>query len=264
MLVEEIRTVTAAPPSNMVASEVSAALPPVGARRRRRRALAAAATAVVVLTLAAFWLPSETEEIRTVAPPPPPADARQPGRVPSFAGPAATIPRQHLPTRLRLGPFMLDQPLQEVVAVLGAPTSGAPDMLGTAHTWVLPTGGLFTVSVWDDTGQVSGLYAELPVGSPVVVEAFGGVVLGASTLRDVVGAWGGDYQPTTSPWDDFVVSYVECVGPFPVVVKFDQGGRQDEGKRRTASDDWEQPVTSALIAYADEPPGGAGCPAPSS
>jgi hypothetical protein len=165
--------------------------------------------------------------------------------------------------RLAIGFLQLNQPIERAAAVLGPSTTTGPDVMGPAFTWALPGGAALTVSA--DAGRpqsINGLYVEVPRGSPTRFAAYGDVVIGRSTLADVVDAWGPGYARTSSPFDDFVVRYVACVGSAPVVIKFDQGRRTDLRSRIAPDLQWEQPVTSLLVAYADEPPGSAGCPAP--
>jgi hypothetical protein len=83
---------------------------------------------------------------------------------------------------------------------------------------------------------------------------------GPPSLREVVAAWGDAFTAVTSAFDDYIVSYVDCVGPFPAVVKFDQVAATDAQFAPSAGSRlWDEPVTSVLIAYADEPAGSAGC-----
>jgi hypothetical protein len=163
-------------------------------------------------------------------------------------------------TKLGLAFLALDEPLARAVDALGAPMSAEPDIFGTARSWDLPGGARLTVSAWDDTRTINGLYASAPAASSVRVAAFGSIVIGQSSLREVVAAWGGAFTAATSPFDDYVVRYGECVGPYPVVIKFDQATTSDVRFAPTpASPLWDEPVTSVLIAYADEPAGSAGC-----
>jgi hypothetical protein len=82
-------------------------------------------------------------------------------------------------------------------------------------------------------------------------------VIGRSSLRDVVSAWGDGFATAADPFDDYAVRYVECVGSLPVVVKFDQAARDHLGVPGAVL--WDEPVTRVLIAYADEPAGSEGC-----
>ena len=59
------------------------------------------------------------------------------------------------------------------------------------------------------------------------------------------------------------MSYVECAGPYPVVVKFDQISATDPAYAPVpGSPLWDEPVTSVFVGFADERPGSSGCPAP--
>ena len=172
-------------------------------------------------------------------------------------GTPATFPA----TRLGVASLVLDEPFGQAVVALGPPASSFPDIGGTASTWDLPGGARFTVGAWDDDGRISALYADVPPGSPVRVSAYGAVI-GQSTLAEVVAAWGPGYRAATSPYDDYVVSWVECVGPSPVVVKFDQASATEEDYAPgPGSPLWTRPVTSVFVGFADERPGTAGCPA---
>jgi len=100
----------------------------------------------------------------------------------------------------------------------------------------------------------------VPPGSPARFAIHGSAVIGASTLQEIVDGWGPRYTAATSSFDDFAVRYVDCVGPFPVVVKFDQDATGTERDAEVPkSPRWDERVTSMLVAYADEPPNSAGC-----
>ncbi|MFP5377772.1 MAG: hypothetical protein ACLGIO_13470 [Acidimicrobiia bacterium] len=229
--------------------------------------LLAAALAVAVATvgmLAARQVPRTPTDVSTGAPagtaggPPAPAI--------SGAGPEAYYDlRGGTPatpaSRLGVAFLALGQPFEDALAALGPPASTFPDIGGTASTWPLGDARL-TVSAWGDDRSIAALNASVPAGSPVRIGAFG-VVIGRSTLSEVVEAWGGGFTPATSAFDDHVVSYVECAGPAPVVVKFDQAAATEEEFAPTpGSPLWGSPVTSVLVAYADEPSVSSGCPAP--
>ena len=173
------------------------------------------------------------------------------------------VPTAFPATPLGVAFLTLDDPFTEAPASLGPPASTFPDIGGTASTWFLGDARL-TVGAWGEGDRltVSSLHVGVPAGSPVRVSAFGAVI-GKSTLAEVVAAWGDRYTAATSPYDDYVVSYVECAGPYPVVVKFDQVTATDATFRPgPGSPLWDQPVTSVFVAFADERPGGGGCPAP--
>lgn len=147
----------------------------------------------------------------------------------------------------------LDDRLEEAVAVLGPPDRQEPDINATStSTWVVAPASEFAVT-GDDHG-VTGLAARVPVDSPVRVGAHAGVVIGESTPAQVAESWGDDHDVTSHAGEDFVLRYIECVGPFPVVIKFDQ----DTADGGIA---WDEPVTSVFISYADAEPGTNGCPA---
>ncbi len=157
---------------------------------------------------------------------------------------------------LRVGPVALDDPIEDVLEVLGPPASTEPDLFGTAHVWPLPGGAELVVTAWDEEPRtVSGVTATVPDGSPVRISVGHEVVLGEATLADVVARWG----PTEVPAEegsDHVALYTSCIGPAPVVVKFDQEAAGAPGGARAPAPD--RPVTRVLVAYADEPFGS--CP----
>jgi hypothetical protein len=162
--------------------------------------------------------------------------------------------------KLGLAFLALDEPLTWAAEALGPAAATEPDIFGTARTWNLPGGAVLTISTWDDTQEIAGLHAVVPSPSPTRLSAFGGIVVGQSSLRDVVAAWGDDFASATSPFDDYVVRYVECAGKHPVVVKFNQSAATDPGAALDPESlHWDDPVTSLLIAFADEPPGSSGC-----
>lgn len=222
---------------------------------RPRWLVAAAATTAVALVV--LWPRQDAGYARAEGQPsgrpqPPGASVNEEARTPP------AFPE----TKLGVGLLALDQPVEQALATLGSPASTEPDINATtAHVWDLDAGARLTVGAWDDTGEISGLFASVLPGSRARIGVFGGVIVGESRPRDVVAAWGGAFTIATSPVDDFVVSYVECVGPFPVVIKFDQPAAGEEPFTPTArSPLWDEPVTGVLVAYADEPPGSAGCP----
>jgi hypothetical protein len=170
-------------------------------------------------------------------------------------------PKAFPSSRLAIGFLTLDEHLQRAVDVFGAPRSTMPDIVGEAHSWTL-AGAELTVSAWKDgvAPAISGLYLKVPADSPARFAIFGDRVLGASTLREVVEAWGPEYTAASSRFDDFVVRYNECVGRYPIVVKFDQDATESErGSLRSQSPLWDERVTRMLVAYADEPPNSGGC-----
>lgn len=172
------------------------------------------------------------------------------------------VPQAYPDTRLAVGFLTLDDPLQRAIDVLGPPPSTGPDIFGTAYTWALPGGAFLLVSA-DDGMSIGGVVVVAPSESPVRFSAFGGVVVGSSSLRNVVAAWGPGYVSAAHPEDDFSISYVACVGLYPVIVKFDQQARtQHTYAPASGSRLWDAPVTSLLVAYADEPPGSEGCSLP--
>lgn len=155
--------------------------------------------------------------------------------------------------RTGLAFLTLDDPLERAVSTLGPPDHQAPDINATlTHTWELAPGAQLDVTA-DDRG-ITGLAARVPPDPPVRVAGHAGIVIGESTPAEITDRWNGDYEVASHPDEDFVLRYIDCAGPFPVVIKFDQdtGGLVQ----------WDEPVTWVLIAYADAEPGTAGCPAP--
>lgn len=156
--------------------------------------------------------------------------------------------------RTGLAFLTLDDPLERAVSTLGPPDRQAPDINATlTHTWELAPGAQLDVTA-DDRG-ITGLAARVPADPPVRVAGHAGIVIGESTPAEITDRWAGDYDVARHPDEDFVLRYIDCAGPFPVVIKFDQdtGGPEVQ---------WDEPVTWVLIAYADAEPGTAGCPAP--
>lgn len=163
--------------------------------------------------------------------------------------PFAATPAQ----RTGLAFLALDDPLERAVSVLGPPDREAPDMnAALTHTWELAPGAELDVTA--DGQGITGLAARMPVDPPVRVAAHAGIILGKSTPQEIAERWGDDHDVRRRPGEDFVLRYVECVGPFPVVIKFDQQTAAPEMR-------WSEPVTRVLISYADAEPGTAGCPA---
>lgn len=172
-----------------------------------------------------------------------------PDGAPEGGSPLSATPAE----RTGLGFLTLDDGLQDAVSVLGPPDRREPDINGTVtHTWVLAAGSEFAVTA-DEQG-ITGLAARVPVDPPVRIGAHAGVVIGESTPAEIADRWGDDHDVTRHPGEDFVLRYIECVGPFPVVVKFDQDTAEPEVR-------WDDPVTSVFISYADAEPGTDGCPA---
>jgi hypothetical protein len=211
----------------------------VNVRTAPARVAALAGLAVAVAVIAGLWSRSDAP---TSDGPAHAAYFNVDGRTPS-SFPAS---------KLGLAFLSLDEPIDRAVDALGPPTSTQAGIFGIARTWRLPDGARLTVSSREGPGTIYGLFAFVPPDSPVRLGAFGHVVVGRSSLREVVAAWGGGFASSASPSDDYVVSYVECVGPSPIVVKFDQVAAAGPPR-------WDEPVTSILVAYADEPAGSAGC-----
>lgn len=155
--------------------------------------------------------------------------------------------------RTGLGFLDLDEPLERAVSALGPPDRRMADLNAAyTYTWDLAPGSELNVTA-DEQG-ITGLAARVPADPPVQVAAHADVVLGQSTPAEIADRWGEGHDVTRHPGEDFVLRYIECVGPFPVVIKFDQepGGPPVR---------WDEPVTSVFIAYADAEPGTDGCPA---
>lgn len=171
-------------------------------------------------------------------------------------------PRTFPPTRLALGFLALDGSADAAWRAWGPPDASGDDIFGPSSSWSFVGGAEVGVGTSIGTGQVYGVWARVPVGGGLRVGAFGGLVLGRSTVADVVRAWGPGFDPARSVLDDYVIRYVMCVGPEPVVAKFDAAGKKPELLPVTSADPAAEVlrVTSALVAYADEPPGSSGCP----
>lgn len=162
---------------------------------------------------------------------------------PRFASPPAQ--------RSGLAFLTLDDRLERAVSTLGPPDHRVPDMNATtAHTWELAPGAEFDV-IADDRG-ITGLAARVPADPPVRIAAHAGIIIGQSTPADITDRWGTGHATPRHPGEDFVLRYIECAGPLPVVIKFHQDTAAPEVH-------WNEPVTGVLIAYADAEPGTAGC-----
>jgi hypothetical protein len=162
--------------------------------------------------------------------------------------------------RTGLGFFDLDDPLVTVLDVLGPPVSTGPDINATtAHTWMLPGDAELTVITDDGPArQIVGVYAEVPSVSPVRLPLQHHVVLGQTTAAALLALWGEHGAVRGDALSDYLVAYTECRGPFPIVIKFGTTAAAPAGVPEAPGD---EPVTSVLIAYADDAPGTAGCPA---
>jgi hypothetical protein len=158
---------------------------------------------------------------------------------PSVAGWLATTPS----ARAAIGPIALDGSMADAVQHLGAPDEVGPDLFGEARTWRFSDGAELTLTPPEGASEpVLGIVATVPFGATTRFGLFGGLRLGASSIADIVRAWGPP-EATGGALDDFDVRYIECRGPFPIVLKIDHDPTFDR----------------ALIAYADEAPGSAGC-----
>lgn len=156
-------------------------------------------------------------------------------------GPAflATIPA----VRAAVGPIELDGSLAEVIARLGPPDALGPDIEGIAREWSLDGGARLAISTpVGATEPIVGVVATIPRTSPVRIGLYGGLLLGDATIADVVTAWG-EPEARGGTGDDFDVRYVECRGPFPIVLKVQRTDAFDR----------------VLVGYADEAPGSSGC-----
>lgn len=229
------------------------AVPAPLARRAGRGRLVAIVTLLLLAALAAVAARSAVrsggDQVSALAPSEAPSGASQL----SIDG---SPPAELVVDPLRVGPVALDDPIEGVLEVLGPPMSTEPDLFGTAHVWPLPGRAELVVTAWDEEPRtVSGVTAKVPEGSPVRISVGREVVLGKSTLNEVVGRWGPTEEPAEDG-SDHVALYTSCIGPAPVVVKFDQDAAGPPGGVRTPAPD--RPVTRVLVAYADEPSGS--CP----
>jgi hypothetical protein len=210
----------------------------------------AAALAAALLVLAMLTIPRLSATSITLV------GGGADGSVASGGDPgAAPVALEDTPSvRTQLAFLRLDDPLDRALSVLGPPDRREPDLNAThTHVWALPGGAELAVSA-DELGIV-GLYGYVPPGSPVRLRAFGSVVVGLSTPGQVAAAWGPAHDLAASDTDDYVLRYTTCAGPFPVVVKFDQDGPAPGAQ-------WNQPISSVFIAYADADPGSHGCEGP--
>jgi hypothetical protein len=151
------------------------------------------------------------------------------------------------PGPLALGALTLGDEFADALATLGPPDRQQPDLGGTSHVWTVGRAELL-VTVWDHgPEELAGLYIDVAEGSGVEARAWGGIVIGRSTVDDVLAAWGPGV-PASDPWSDYAVRYTRCLGVAPVVVKFGSG-----------ADGPDDVVTTARIAVADAAPGTEGC-----
>jgi hypothetical protein len=237
----------------------------------RRLAVALAVTTVLGLVIAGLFhllgspvalltpdtaTPSAAHDGRAEIPPGDGgAVAASPGQdEPSHAG-DVSIPHalaQVPEVRTGLAFLEIGDPLEMAVAVLGPADAQMADINATTtHTWMFDDGAELSVTVADELG-ILGLYASAPADGTLRPTAWGAVTVGASTPADVVDRWGSAYDlPEVD--GDFVLRYIECVGPWPVVVKFDQAGAGPDVR-------WDEPITSVMIGFADADPGTEGCP----
>lgn len=147
--------------------------------------------------------------------------------------------------RAAVGPVALDGSLADVVEHLGQPDALGPDIEGIAREWKLDGGALLSVSTpAGASGPIAGVVATIPRSSPVRIGLYGGVLLGEATIDEVIAAWGAP-EARGGADADFNVRYVECSGPYPIVLKV----------HRTSTFD------RVLVGYADEAPGTNGCDA---
>jgi hypothetical protein len=233
-------------------------------------AVAAGAVALGVVLAAVPFLASPVAFLSPgtgVQPAPPPADDGRADLPPPDAGPAAAPPEesdaagdvaladalaQAPEVRTGLAFLEIGDPLELAEAVFGPSDQQMEDInAATSHTWLLEDGGEVGVSVAGDLG-ILGLYAAAPVGSDHRPTAWGGIVVGESTPAEIAETWGAAYD-LPEAGGDFVLRYIECVGPWPVVVKFDQDGAGPDLR-------WDEPVTSVMIGLVDADPGTEGCP----
>ena len=168
-----------------------------------------------------------------------------------------------LPT-LGLASFELDQRIEAASERFGPPATRHHDVASTASTWFLDEGAVLTITAWDETNTINALHAYVPTVGALTLDAFGGIVIGKSTLGDVIAAWGPPFAERTSQYDDFVVLYSACRSGLPVVVKFDQAAAAGAAAGPTLDAALlGQPVTSMLVAYAEASATTGGCPSPS-
>lgn len=157
------------------------------------------------------------------------------------AGSLSTVPA----VRAAVGSIVLDGSMADVIDHLGAPDALGPDIEGVSHQWMLAGGALLSVTTpLGSSEPIVGIVATIPSGSTVRIGLYGDILLGDASVADVVEAWG-EPEARGGPLDDFDVRYVECRGPYPIVLKVDMTPAFDR----------------VLVGYADEPPGSNGCDA---
>lgn len=157
------------------------------------------------------------------------------------AVPASTHALEAAPAqRLAVGAVALDGATAGVRDRLGRADHTGPDIDGRALTWQLDG---VELTVTDRGGRIAAVGATI-VGSGLRPQLDNGVVLGQSTLAQVLARWGEPTRRDAEASDDFVVAYDTCREGAPIVIKLDQA----DGRHGL-----DHPVTSVLLGYADEP-----------
>jgi hypothetical protein len=225
----------------------SAAAVPTARRMPAAAAVSLLAALAVLGGLAAAG--DSAVEVATRAPaarPPTPATPEMPAERLALVSPLAPPDGREV---VRLG-----APLAAVADRLGPWTATEPDAGGVAHVWQLSAAASLAVRAGGGgSGEVDGFVARVAPGEDGRL-AIGGVVLGHTTLREAVAAWGPGFVAAVHEGADYAVAYEGCAHGWPVVLKLDVAGR---GGRPlpdpSASPLSDSPVVSALVAYADEP-----------
>lgn len=109
-------------------------------------------------------------------------------------------------------------PLGEVEARFGPSDEIGPDgLVGPVHIWRLPGGASLHVEVYaadvpPRAGEVFGVTAIVPEGSPVRFALYRGLTLGTATMADLVAAWGPGTPCRELGKSDCDLLYVFCHG----------------------------------------------------
>lgn len=151
--------------------------------------------------------------------------------------------------RFGVGSLRLGDPIIGAASLLGTPSETHPDLFGVTHAWRLDGFDVF-VGEFTADGAISALTVVARRPGPRAT-LFGGVEVGASTLAEVLEAWGPPSAVAESNLDDYLLRYDRCLEGAPVVVKFDAEG---VGRGHGVVISGVVVVDAVLVAYADEPP----------
>jgi hypothetical protein len=179
--------------------------------------------------------------------------------------------------RLDVGPFVYGGDVGRVLQLLGPPTvtdvEDGPLGSSRIYRWQPDVGFTFKVGTPIDSENIDEFRVEAQPMTETRLTLWGGLVMGSSTMGDVVGVWGDEYSTEFDPvyldarrtvvgGYDYRFRFSACDGPWPVVVQFGYREYVPEGPTDPGGFNpklLSRVFTHLWIVWADEAPYTSGC-----